>query len=164
MCSDYIRILSPLVPIMYCDTVTDGLLKGLDQQNASMKYNIIDSAICVFLVYILIPKYSTSGYIFILFLSEILNFTLSISRLIRTAELKINLNNDVIKPLIASLIACGFIKIISDPVESIKTGVLLLHIVIFSSIYLFCLYALKSISKEEIKTYKSYIKPKVALD
>ena len=40
----YIRILSPLVPVMYTDTVTDGMLKGLDQQIQSMRYNIIDSA------------------------------------------------------------------------------------------------------------------------
>ncbi len=163
-CSDYIRILSVLIPIMYCDTVTDGLLKGLDQQNASMKYNIIDSAICVFLVYVLIPKYSTSGYIFILFISEILNFTLSISRLIRTAELKINIINDIIKPLISSIIACSFTKIICDASANNKTAILILHIPIFCAIYLFCLYALRSISTDEIKRYKSYFKPKVALD
>ena len=85
----YIRILAPLVPIMYTDTVTDGMLKGLDQQIHSMRYNIIDSALCVVLVWLLLPKYSVKGYIFILYASEIINFYLSLSRLIKICDIKI---------------------------------------------------------------------------
>lgn len=83
----YIRILSPLVPIMYMDTVTDGMLKGLDQQIYSMKYNIIDSALCVGMVYFLLPEYSVKGYIFILYASEIINFYLSFNRLISVCDI-----------------------------------------------------------------------------
>lgn len=85
----YIRILSPLVPIMYTDTVTDGMLKGLDQQVYSMNFNILDSTICVLLVMLLLPKYSIKGYIFILYFSEILNFYLSIGRLLKVCEIRV---------------------------------------------------------------------------
>lgn len=85
----YIRILAPLVPIMYTDTVTDGMLKGLDQQIQSMRYNIIDSALCVVLVWYLLPKYSVKGYIFILYISELINFYLSIGRLIKICDIRI---------------------------------------------------------------------------
>lgn len=84
----YIKILSPLVPIMYTDMITDGMLKGLDQQVYSMKYNIIDSALCVGLVYYLLPKYSVTGYIIILYVSEIINFILSINRLRKICEIR----------------------------------------------------------------------------
>ena len=84
----YIKILSPLVPIMYTDMITDGMLKGLDGQIHSMKYNIIDSAICVILVYFLIPVYSVNGYIFILYFSELLNFILSTSKLFRLCSIR----------------------------------------------------------------------------
>ena len=60
-CAEYLRVLAPLLPIMYTDTTVDGILKGLDQQIYSMRYNIIDSAMCVALVLILIPKYSVKG-------------------------------------------------------------------------------------------------------
>ncbi len=60
-CAEYLRVLAPLLPIMYTDTTVDGILKGLDQQVYSMRYNIIDSAMCVVLVLILIPKYSVKG-------------------------------------------------------------------------------------------------------
>lgn len=85
----YIRILAPLVPIMYMDTVTDGMLKGLDQQIHSMRYNIIDSALCVAMVWFLLPKYSVKGYIFILYASEIINFYLSFGRLIKVCDIRI---------------------------------------------------------------------------
>lgn len=84
----YIRILAPLIPVMYMDTVTDGMLKGLDKQFNSMVYNIIDSLICVFLVYFLLPIYSVKGYIFILYISETINFTLSFSKLADTCEIR----------------------------------------------------------------------------
>ncbi len=85
----YIRILSPLVPIMYMDMITDGMLKGLDQQIYSMRYNIADSAMCVAMVYFLLPKYSVKGYIFILYASELINFYLSLGRLIKICDLRI---------------------------------------------------------------------------
>ncbi len=85
----YIKILSPLIPIMYSDMITDGMLKGLDQQLYSMKYNIIDSAVCVILVWFLLPRYAVKGYIFILYLSEIINFYLSIGRLITVCDIEI---------------------------------------------------------------------------
>lgn len=84
----YIRILSPLIPLMYTDIVTDGLLKGADQQLYSMKYNIIDSAFCLLSVIFIIPKYSVKGYIFILYFSEILNFYLSLNRLLTVCEVR----------------------------------------------------------------------------
>ncbi len=86
--AEYIRILSPLIPIMYTDIITDGMLKGLDQQIYSMRYNIIDSALCVILVYFLLPVYEIKGYIFILYISEIINFAFSINRLISVSELR----------------------------------------------------------------------------
>ncbi len=85
----YIRILSPLVPIMYMDTVTDGMLKGLDKQVSSMIYNLIDSGVCVILVYLLLPRYAVKGYIFILYISEILNFYLSFRKLISVCDIEI---------------------------------------------------------------------------
>ena len=87
--AEYIRILSPLIPVMYTDMITDGMLKGLDQQFYSMKYNIIDSALCVILVIALLPKYAVKGYILILYASELINFYLSLGRLLTVCEIKI---------------------------------------------------------------------------
>lgn len=75
--SNYVQILAPLIPFMYVDNVIDAILKGLDKQISVLKINILDLISSILLIFILIPKYGINGYIFIIYFSEILNFTLS---------------------------------------------------------------------------------------
>ncbi len=147
----YIKLLSLLLPIMYTDTVVDGMLKGLDQQMASMRYNIIDSALCVVLVYFLLPKFAIKGYIFILFLSEIINFSLSINKLAKITELKINIIQDISKPLLAAIgagsaenLLCFFVLINSATKLSLA-----LLVIIFVPLYFTALFGLGCIDKEK---------------
>lgn len=77
----YIRLLAPLVPVMYTDMTIDGCLKGLGQQVWSMGINIIDALTGLVLVWWLLPKYALAAYIGIIYFTEILNFILSFSRL-----------------------------------------------------------------------------------
>ena len=79
----YIRVLAPLVPVMYTDMTVDGCLKGLGQQVWSMGINILDSVTGLLLVWWLLPKYALAAYIGIIYFTEILNFILSIARLRR---------------------------------------------------------------------------------
>ena len=101
----YMELLAPLVPVMYCDMTVDGMLKGLDQQFHSMLYNIFDSGLCVILVWCLLPRYAVKGYIFILFASEILNFYLSLRRLIKVSSVRIFPGKDLFLPLACTLCA-----------------------------------------------------------
>ncbi|MBQ9551785.1 MAG: oligosaccharide flippase family protein [Clostridia bacterium] len=98
----FIRLLSLLMPVMYADTMVDGMLKGLNEQLASMRYNILDSSLCVALVYVLLPKYAVKGYIFILFFSEIMNFSLSFHRLTTACTVRVHPFSDLGKPLLAA--------------------------------------------------------------
>ena len=77
----YLRLLAPLIPVMYTDTVVDGCLKGLGQQVWSMGINILDAAVGVVLVWVLLPRYALGAYIGIIYFNECLNFTLSAARL-----------------------------------------------------------------------------------
>jgi len=77
----YIRILAPLIPIMYTDMTVDGCLKGLGQQVWSMGINIADALLGLALVWWLLPKYALAAYIAIIYFTELFNFALSIIRL-----------------------------------------------------------------------------------
>lgn len=83
----YIRLLAPLVPVMYTDMVADGCLKGLGQQLWNMGFNILDALLGVLLVWTLLPKFALGGYIGIIYFNECLNFTLSMLRLSKVARL-----------------------------------------------------------------------------
>jgi O-antigen/teichoic acid export membrane protein len=62
---------------MYMDGITDGMLRGLGLQVYSMGVNIADSLVSVVMVWILLPKYGASGYIAMIFFTEVFNFILS---------------------------------------------------------------------------------------
>lgn len=85
----YIRLLAPILPIMYTDMVTDGCLKGLGEQMWSMGVNILDSALGVLMVWTLLPKGALGAYIAIIYFDECLNFALSIGRLRHVTNLHI---------------------------------------------------------------------------
>jgi stage V sporulation protein B len=77
----YIRILSPMAALMYTDIVTDGCLKGLGEMLRSMTYNVAEAVLGLALTWTLLPRYALAGYILTLYVCEIFNFTLSITRL-----------------------------------------------------------------------------------
>lgn len=108
----FLQLLSVLVPVMYLDMAVDGMLKGLDQQLSSMRYNIIDSGLCVILVYLLIPRYSVKGYIITLFVSEILNFYLSLRRLIRVSAFRLRWKR-ILKPVLCMAGAVAGVRMIT---------------------------------------------------
>lgn len=83
----YIRVLAPLIPVMYTDMTVDGCLKGLGQQVWSMAINILDALLGLLLVWQLLPRYALSAYIFTIYFTEIVNFALSGLRLMRVLRL-----------------------------------------------------------------------------
>lgn len=82
----FIRLLAPLVPVMYLDTVTDGCLRGLGQQTRCMAINVLDATLGVVLVWALLPRFGLAGYLFVLYFNECVNFTLSFTLLLRTVR------------------------------------------------------------------------------
>jgi stage V sporulation protein B len=88
--SIYIRLLAPLVPIMYLDTAVDSILKGLDEQLFCMRVNILDSALSVLVVLVLLPRVGIYGYIIEIFACELINASLSVMRLMQVLEVKLS--------------------------------------------------------------------------
>ena len=77
-----LRWFAPLAPMLYCDTITDAMTKGLGQQKVCVRYNIITNSMDVFFLYFLLPKYGMEGYFFSFFITHLVNFILSLRRLL----------------------------------------------------------------------------------
>ena len=73
----YLRILVPLIVVMYLDIVIDGILKGLDAQVDVMIVNVLDCIISIAFIYFFVPVLGFGGYILSIFISEVVDFTLS---------------------------------------------------------------------------------------
>lgn len=79
----YLKILSPLIVVMYLDIVIDSILKGLDAQVSVMAINVFDCVVSIAFIYFLVPILGFSGYIISIFISEIIDFTLSGTKLLK---------------------------------------------------------------------------------
>ena len=98
----YITLMAPLVIIMYADTLTDSILKGIDCQNNVVKINIIDALLCIFLISIIIPRTGAVGYILILYISEVINIFLSINALRKRVKFSVTTYKLILIPLFAA--------------------------------------------------------------
>ena len=79
----FLRLYALMIPMLYCDAITDAMTKGLGQQKICVRYNILTSALDVFLLYLLLPIYGMMGYFFSFLLTHLLNFMLSLRRLLK---------------------------------------------------------------------------------
>lgn len=79
----YLRRFALLAPMLYCDAVTDAMIKGLGQQTACVRYNILTSGMDVLLLYLLLPTYGMEGYFFSFLVTHLINFFLSVRRLLK---------------------------------------------------------------------------------
>ena len=148
----YIRMIAPLIPVMYLDTATDALLKGLGQQVYSMGVNIVDSLLSVILVIVLLPKFGIEGYVMTVYFTELINATLSITRLLLVTHFKPRVMQIVLKPL-ACVVTSGVIVSYVSPLSFISSaGVeLTLHILLASAIYISMLLLLGSLKVKKLK-------------
>ncbi len=158
--AQYIQLLSPLIPIMYLDMGVDGMLKGLDQQVYSMRVNIMDSAICVVLVYFLLPRYAVKGYIFILFASEIINFYMSMRRLMVITEsdfLRLGLFIKSIVCILFALVILSAGKQFFGVADAATKPFLTVNIILFAVIYFVAMYIIGGIKSSDIKRVRGLL-------
>lgn len=97
-CSIYLKVLCPLLLFMYLDSIVDNILKGLNKQLGVMKCNILDLFVSIFCIYFLLPIFGIKGYILVIFISELLNSSISIFQLYRITHFKIAFIHWIFKP------------------------------------------------------------------
>ena len=68
------------------DIVIDAILKGLDAQVDVMVVNIFDCAISIAFIYFIVPILGFSGYIISIFISEVIDFSLSGYKLMKILQ------------------------------------------------------------------------------
>ncbi len=97
----YLQVLAPLTPIMYLESVVDGILKGLNQQVSSLKYSVADSTIRIVLIFFLVPVRGMEGFLFIMVLSNIFTSFLNLHRLLTVTGVKLAWGQWILKPILA---------------------------------------------------------------
>ena len=134
-------MLAPVIPFMYLDSVVDGMLKGLNKQTSYLVFNLIDSIIRVILTYILVPIYGIKGVVGVIIISELLNTTMSLLKLISVTKVKIRLFSSVVYPIICISLPCLLCNMI-PPLHHLTVDTIL-KIIFCLMFYLFAVGAVK---------------------
>ncbi len=153
--AEFLRALSPLMPVMFLDTVTDSILKGLGKQFYTMCVNIADAAISVVLVWFLVPRVGVYGYIAVLYISECINTVFSIGKLMTLVDIKISLRKMLFAPLLAAVGSANIMYFVFSRMTVACTAwSLVLKCVLYILLYFTLSAMLGAITKEEIKWVK----------
>ncbi|MBO5912801.1 MAG: oligosaccharide flippase family protein, partial [Clostridia bacterium] len=106
-----ILILSPIVPFMYLESVTTGLLKGLDCQHSILKYNTADSVLRIISVYITLPLFGIKAYLLTMIISNCFTSSMGLHCLIKRSGMRLDLKPWVLLPFLLGTVGgiLGFI-------------------------------------------------------
>lgn len=113
-----IRILSPVIPFMYLESVVDGMIKGLDQQKYSFWYNVSESVIRIVLLYFALPITGINGFLIIMIISNFTTCMLNFKRAKKVADISVDVKNSVIKPLFAAALG----GVLASPFKELLFG------------------------------------------
>ena len=156
----YIRLLSPLIPIMYIDGATDAILKGMGKQIYSMNVNIADAATSCIMVFFLVPRLGIYGYVISIYATEILNTTLSLIGMFLSTKTKPLVFHQLVSPLlcigVTGVISCFILSKINHPFND--TAELCLHIALMLLVYIITLLITKTVGKDESEVIKFSLK------
>lgn len=144
----YLKLFSCLIPMLYSDIITDSIIKGLGQQKHSVRINIFTSLLDVIFLYSLLPKYGLNGYFFSFFITHLINFILSIRRLLHITKEPLSLSI----PL-RTLLCFGFSLWVCGHCRPSILGAFLYPAVLLSSLFL-----LRAASGEDIRWLSGLIK------
>ena len=101
----WLRLLSPLVFFIYIDNIIDNILKGINEQVGVMFCNIIDLVITILIIFFIVPKFGMLGYIFSIFVSELVNFIISSFQLRKKIKYSLNIFEYIILPILCCIIS-----------------------------------------------------------
>ena len=146
-----IKMLAPLIPFMYLESVVAGVLQGLNQQMSSLKYIIFDSFIRIPLVYYFVPTNGLTGFLIIMIISNLTTSCLNLHRLLKVTNVKIQWNKWIIKPLLSLAIACLILLKLLQNTAYANIMYVIIGITIISVVYIILLFVSSSINLYDLK-------------
>ena len=144
--------LSPIVPLMYLDSVSDGLLKGLDQQLFTFRTAVFDSALRIALVLAVLPRWGIYGFIGIMYFSNLLTCLINVRRLLKVSGARIGFTQNILMPLIIALLVTMLTDSLLGLIPSLPD---LVYIILLCGIgitaYITLLFAFKIVDTDDIR-------------
>lgn len=149
-----LQILGPLAPVMYLDSVATGMLKGLGQQVHSLWYSVADSAVRILLIWLLLPRYGITGFLFVMLVSNLLTCLLSTGRLLTVSGATLNWSKWVWCPLLIALLAGGVWALVRSYLPLTGLWQIAVGIMVVIAVFALLLPALRCITAEDLQAFR----------
>lgn len=144
--------LAPIVPLMYLDSVSDGILKGLDQQGFTFRTSVADSSLRIILVILLLPRFGINGFIGIMYFSNLLTCFLNVGRLLNVSDSEIDPLRAVIIPIICAFLSAFLFRAFLFCFNFLPPAVYVVLLCLFTCIgYSLLLFAFRCITTDDIR-------------
>ncbi len=145
-----LKALSPIVPLMYIDSVSDGILKGLDKQNFTFLTAATDSTIRIILILIFLPLFGMKGFLGIMYFSNLLTSALHFNKLCRVSSVYIKPMKFFVLPLLSAVSSVFIMKLALKEIFMHNSLVYIILMALSSCIlYLILLFCFSCVKKED---------------
>ncbi len=139
-----------MIPMLYCDAITDAMTKGLGQQKICVRYNIFASTLDVVFLYLLLPRYGMEGYFFSFLVTHLINFLLSLNQLLHITGQRLHC-----RIIFLSISACA-LAVWGAGYISHWAGKVMAYLPLFGSL----LYLMQVIRQEDLQWAKGLLERK----
>lgn len=146
-----IRVLAPIVPLMYLDSISDGILKGLDQQGFTFKNAVFDSSVRIVLILLVLPRAGLNGFLGIMYFSNFLTCFLNVGRLIKVSGAKFKVLQDMLLPLISAFCIALLADTLLRLLQVGNLVYIMLLCLICLPLYFIMLFFFGTVTKDDIK-------------
>lgn len=143
----FMRRYGLLIPMLYCDCVVDAMTKGLGQQKICVRYNILTSCLDVLFLYLLLPRYGMTGYFVSFLATHLLNFFLSLRRLLKITHLTIPFHIPILA-LAAMIFGVFLSTFLTHPGQ---------RVLAFLSIWISLLFLCRVLGKEDLSWLRGLV-------
>ena len=148
-----LQLLGIMCPFIYMQIVISGVLNGLGCQMFIFRNSLISSAISIGAIYVLVPQFGLTGYIFGWLISLVVVIALGLRKIHQFMPLRMEFTRWMLKPLLAALAAGLVSRLLANrwflEMAGLRLG-LLFSISILIAIYLVGVVFAGCITKAEV--------------
>lgn len=142
--------LSPIIPFMYLDAISDGILKGLDLQKFTFFTSVGDSTVRIILILLFLPRFGIKSFILIMYFSNFITGFLNTKKLIKASRVKFDFAGEFFIPVCCAFSVCLILSFILNVLN--VSSILFVAIIILICIpaYFALLYLFEIVNQDDI--------------
>ncbi len=151
-----LKLLAIICPFLYLQNILTGTMNGLGMQKQTFKTNILGSLTCISIILTVVPLKGILGFVLALLVQSGFVTVLLLWHVLKNIDLPVDINNWIIKPIIAALAGALSTTYIHHAylmsAFSLRIATLM-AIILLGTFYIFMLFVLKCITPKDIKMF-----------